>query len=66
MAYILPRAFIVLIGWGITCALIVNVWPSVDSMVFYAAGGSWAFAGLVCFGYVHKLRREAEDPHGRF
>lgn len=66
MTYILPRAFIVLMGWGITCGLIINLWPSVDPMVYYAAGASWAFAGLVCFGYLHKLRREAEDPHGRF
>jgi hypothetical protein len=66
MGYILPRAFIVLIGWGITCGLIINVWSKVDPMVFYAAGASWAFAGVICFGYLHKLRRQAENQHGRF
>jgi hypothetical protein len=65
MTYILPRAFIVLIGWGITCGLIVNVWSNVDPMIYCAAGASWAFAGLVCFGYLHKLRREGQDQHGR-
>lgn len=66
MAYILPRAVIVLILWGITCGLIMHVWSKVDPMIFYVAGASWAVAGIVCFGYLHKLRREAHDPHGRF
>lgn len=61
MAYVLPRAFIVLIGWAITCGLIANLWPSVDATTFAIAGVSWALAGLVCFGYLHKLRAEAED-----
>jgi hypothetical protein len=65
MAYILPRAFIVLIGWGITCALIANLWPRVEAATFVVAGVSWALAGLVCFGYMHKLRAEAEDPQSR-
>jgi hypothetical protein len=60
MAYLLPRAFIVLVGWAITCGLIKNVWSSVDPMVFYVAGGSWAVAGIVCFGYLRKLRSEAD------
>jgi hypothetical protein len=64
MAYILPRAFIVLIGWGITCGLIINVWSNVDPSVFYVAGASWAMAGILCFGYLHKLRREAADQQG--
>lgn len=61
MAYILPRAFIVLIGWGITCGLMVNLWPRVDATTFVIAGASWALAGIVCFGYICRLRVEAED-----
>ncbi|HEV2099994.1 MAG TPA: hypothetical protein VGR45_13855 [Stellaceae bacterium] len=61
MAYILPRAFIVLIGWGITCGLMVNLWPRVDATTFVIAGASWALAGIVCFGYIRRLRVEAED-----
>ena len=61
MGYMLPRAVIVLIAWGTTC-LIMNFWTSVDPLVFYLAGGVWAFVGLISFGYLHKLRRE-EDAH---
>jgi len=61
MAYILPRAFIVLLLWGITCGLIVAIVPSTDPAVYLFAGVSWAMAGMVCFGYIRKLRREEED-----
>jgi TRAP-type C4-dicarboxylate transport system permease small subunit len=66
MTYILPRAFIVLIGWAITCGLIKNWWPGVEPTMFYVAGASWAFAGLVCFRYLHRLRREAEHQRRPF
>lgn len=66
MTYILPRAVIVLIGWGMTCGIIANVWSHVDPMVFVVAAASWAVAGMVCFGYMHKLRREAADPRSPF
>jgi len=59
MAYILPRAVIVLIAWGTTC-LITNIFTNVDPLVFYMAGGVWSLVGLVCFGYMHKLRSEAD------
>jgi hypothetical protein len=61
MAYILPRAFIVLVAWGITCGLIKNIWVGVDPKVFLIAGVSWAFVGLLCFGYVHRLRSDEHD-----
>ena len=64
MSYMLPRAVIVLIAWGTTC-LIMNFWTSVDPLVFYAAGGVWAFVGLICFGYLHKLRREEDEGFAR-
>ena len=59
MGYMLPRAAIVLIAWGTTC-LIMNTFTSVDPLVFYVAGGVWAFVGLVAFGYINKLRREED------
>jgi hypothetical protein len=65
MSYILPRAVIVLIAWGTTC-LIMNIFTNVDPLVFYIAGGVWSLVGLVCFGYMHKLRYEADaqPAHG--
>jgi hypothetical protein len=59
MGYMLPRAVIVLIAWGTTC-LIMNTFTSVDPLVFYVAGGVWAFVGLIAFGYIKKLRREED------
>jgi hypothetical protein len=61
MAYLLPRAVIVLIAWGTTC-LIMNTFTTVDPLIFYIACGVWSLVGLVCFGYLHKLRGE-EDAH---
>ena len=66
MAYILPRAFIVLVAWGLTCGLIDDVWTHADPSVFYVAGASWALAGIICFGYMRKLRRDAPDQRGRY
>jgi hypothetical protein len=60
MAYILPRAVIVLIAWGTTC-LIMNIFTAIDPLVFYIAGGVWSLVGLVCFGYLHRLRSEADE-----
>jgi hypothetical protein len=57
MAYLLPRAVIVLIAWGATC-LVMNVFTTIDPLVFYLAGGVWAFAGLTSFSYIYKLRRD--------
>jgi hypothetical protein len=59
MAYILPRAVIVLIAWGTTC-LIMNIWTTVDPLLFYIAGGVWSLVGLVCFSYMYSLRNEAD------
>jgi hypothetical protein len=65
MAYLLVRSVIVLIGWGMTCGLIMNVWSNVDPVIFYVAGASWAFAGIAYVGYLRKLRREAHDQRIR-
>jgi hypothetical protein len=60
MTYLMPRAIIVLVGWGITCGLIMKVWANVDPVIFYVAGASWALAGIAYFGYLHRLRRETQ------
>jgi len=65
MAYFLPRAMIVLIGWGTTCGLVATLWPDADPAIFLAAGVSWAFAGIACFGYLRRLRRELEIDRDR-
>ena len=57
MAYLLPRAVIVLIAWGTTC-LIMNTFTTINPLVFYLAGGVWAFVGLMTFSYVYKLRQD--------
>jgi hypothetical protein len=59
MAYMLPRAVIVLIAWGTTC-LVMNAFTSIDPLVFYVAGGVWAFVGLISFSYMYNLRREEQ------
>jgi hypothetical protein len=64
MAYVLPRAVIVLIAWGTTC-LIMNTFTAIDPLVFYIAGGVWSLVGLMSFSYMHNLREQAEDELGR-
>jgi hypothetical protein len=59
MAYILPRAVIVLIAWGTTC-LITNTFRDIDPLVFYVAGGVWSVVGLVTFSYMHSLPEQPE------
>ena len=59
MAYVLPRAVIVLIAWGTTC-LIVNTFTAIDPLVFYVAGGVWSLVGLLAFSYMNNLSEQAE------
>ena len=63
MAYMLPRAIIVLIAWGLTCGLIRKFSPDADPMLFFVAGASWAGAGIAYFAY---LRRDADTDGYRF
>jgi hypothetical protein len=60
MSYLLPRAVIVLIAWGVTCGLIRKLWPEADPMIFGVAGASWAVFGTAYFSYMRKLRRDIE------
>ncbi len=57
MAYILPRAVIVLIAWGTTCVL-MDTLPTIAPQVFYAAASVWSLVGVACFGYMHSLRHD--------
>jgi hypothetical protein len=59
MAYILPRAVIMLIAWGTTC-LIMNTFTAIDPLVFYIAGGVWSLVGLMAFSHMHNLREQTE------
>jgi hypothetical protein len=59
MAYILPRAVIVLIAWGTTC-MIMNTFTEIDPLVFYLAGGVWSLVGLMTFSYMYSLREQMD------
>ena len=58
MAYLLPRTILVVIAWGVTCALIRRIWPSAEMPAFAFAGATWLAAGVAYFGYLNKLRRD--------
>lgn len=48
MAYLLPRTILVVIAWGVTCALIRRIWPSAEMPAFAIAGATWLAAGVAC------------------
>jgi hypothetical protein len=54
MAYWLPRMIILLIAWG-TTGLMINIFTSIDPLVFYLAGGMWSVVSLSSFSYLDKL-----------
>jgi hypothetical protein len=58
MGYLLPRAAIIVIAWGVTCGLIRSVSSNVNPVVFLIAAVIWTCAGVVCFGYLRRLRRQ--------
>ena len=60
MTYLLPRAVLILMAWGMTCILIRKLWPHADLTVFGVAGASLVAAAGAYFGYLHKLRRDIE------
>jgi len=65
MTYVVPRAVIVLIAWGLTCGLIRTLSPGADAMTFWVAGASWGFVGIVYFSYLRRLRRAPEVHRSR-
>lgn len=54
MAYLLPRAVLIIIAWVMTCALTKELWPEADPVVFGVAGASWVFGGGAYFAYLRK------------
>jgi hypothetical protein len=60
MAYLLPRAIVVLVAWGLTCGIIRNFWLDADPMIFGVAGASWAGAGIAYFAYLRRLKRDID------
>jgi hypothetical protein len=60
MAYLLPRAILTLMAWGVTCVVIRKFWPHADLTVFGVAGASLVAVAGAYFGYSHKLRRDIE------
>ena len=65
MAYLLPRAVIVLLGWGATYWLLTALSPQLPPAVVYITGIAWVLAGIVCCGYLYKLRHEADFQQNR-
>ena len=61
MAYLLPRAIIVLIAWGLTCGLIRKFWPDADPVIFFVAGASLGRCG----NSVLRLSAPAQARHRR-
>jgi|GEM_PF-3343694 len=59
LIYVLPRAFIVLLGWGAMYWILTALSPSLAPMIVYFTGISWLLAGVVCFGYLYRPRRDA-------
>jgi hypothetical protein len=64
LAYVLPRAFIVLLGWGATYFILTALSTHLPPAVVYMTGIAWVLAGIVCFGYIYKLRHDLGTlPH---
>ncbi len=61
MSYLLPRVFVVLMAWGMTCGMIENLWRDADPMVFGIVGLMWVGGGIAYFVYLRRLRRDIAD-----
>jgi hypothetical protein len=59
LTYVLPRAVLVLLAWGATYWILTALSPDLPPAVVYVTGLAWVLAGVVCFGYLYRLRREA-------
>ena len=58
LTYVLPRAVIALLPWGATYWVLTALSPQLAPSIVYITGISWVLAGVVCFGYLYRLRRE--------
>ena len=64
LGYVLPRAFIVFAGWAATYWILTAFSTELPATAVYATGVAWVLAGVVCFGYIYKLRYELGTlPH---
>jgi len=62
LGYALPRAVVVLGGWGLTYWLLTAVSTELPPTVVYITGLAWVAGGVACFGYLYRLRRELGIP----
>lgn len=62
LGYILPRAVIVLLGWGATYWILTALSTHLPPTVVYITGLAWVGAGIAGFGYLYRLRREFGIP----
>jgi hypothetical protein len=58
LTYVLPRAVIVLLLWGATYWILTALSPELAPSIVYITGISWVLAGVACFGYLYRLRKE--------
>ncbi len=65
LAYMAPRAVLVLLGWGMTYCLLTALSTRLPPALVYVTGILWMLAGAAGFGYLYRLRREAEFAQGR-
>jgi hypothetical protein len=65
MAYALPRAFIVLVAWGLTCVLIMHAQRHIDPRIFAVVGLPWMLGSTIGFRYLYRWRREAHHQNVR-
>jgi hypothetical protein len=64
LAYVLARAVVVLIGWCVMYFFLTALSTHVPLAVVYMLSIAWLLAGVVCFGYIYKLRHDLGTlPH---
>ena len=62
LGYALPRAIIVLAGWGATYWILTILATDLPPTAVYVTGLAWVAGGAACFGYLYRLRREFGFP----
>ena len=65
LAYVLPRAVLVLLCWGVTYWMLTVLSTHLPPAAVYITGISWMLAGALGFGYLYRLRREAGSLQDR-
>jgi len=65
MSYVLPRAIVLVIAWGITCVFAGALMPDADPAIFGVIGALWALGGTAYCGYRRRLRRDIDELERR-